>query len=80
MSFTLLVQQYTVHIAVLPWQHFQHSPHYLQRHIMPKYKLNTLCHFHGKKGYANAPEIYVTYTVPTLFTLALDGAEILLYA
>jgi len=47
---------------------------------MPKYKLNTLCHFHGKKGYANAPEIYVTYTVPTLFTLALDGAEILLYA
>jgi len=47
---------------------------------MPKYKWNTLCHFHGKKGYVNAPESYVTHTIPTLFTLALDGAEILLYA
>jgi hypothetical protein len=47
---------------------------------MPKYKWNTLCHFHGKKGYVNAPESYVTHTIPTLFTLALEGAEILLYA
>jgi hypothetical protein len=33
-----------------------------------------------KKCYANAQESYVTPTIPTLFTLALDGAEILLYA
>ena len=71
--FLLLVQQYRVHIALLPWQHFQHSSHCLQRHIMPKYKWNTLCHFHGKKGYANAQESYVTHTIPILFTLALEG-------
>ena len=47
---------------------------------MPKYKWNTLCHFMAKKSYANAPESYVTHTIPTLFTLALDGADILLNA
>jgi hypothetical protein len=45
---------------------------------MSKYKGNTLWHFQGNNGYANVPQCYITRTLPTLLTLALDGAEILL--
>ena len=40
-----------------------------QWHVVQRCRGNTVSYFHGNNGYANAPQWYVTHTLPILFKL-----------